>query len=75
MLNFGKQNNISPIYSDNKHFEFSQESFSEFPNEAYIDFMTLILKNKLSNVTGNKIILFFNKHSNLSIIPLSKNIQ
>jgi len=37
--------------------------------------MTLVLKNKLSNTTGNEIISFFNKHSNLSISPLPKNIQ
>ena len=37
--------------------------------------MTLVLKNKLSNSTGNEIISFFNKHSNLSLSPLPKNIQ
>ena len=37
--------------------------------------MMLVIKNKLSNVTENKIISFFNKHSNLSISPLPKNIQ
>ena len=37
--------------------------------------MMLVTKNKLSNVTGNEIISFFNKHSNLSISPLPKNIQ
>jgi hypothetical protein len=52
-----------------------KESFDKFPNEAYADLMTLVLKNKLSNVTGNQIISFFNKHSNLSISPLPKNIQ
>ena len=35
----------------------------------------LLLKNKLSNVTGNEIISFFNKHSNLLISPLLKNIK
>ena len=37
--------------------------------------MLLVTKNKLSNVTGNEIISFFNKHSNLSISSLPKNIQ
>jgi hypothetical protein len=37
--------------------------------------MLLVTKNKLSNATGNEIISFFNKHSNLSISPLPKNIQ
>jgi len=37
--------------------------------------MLLVTKNKLSNVTGNEIISFFNKHSNLSISPLPKNIK
>jgi hypothetical protein len=37
--------------------------------------MTLIIKNKLSNASGNEIITFFNKHANLSTSPLPKNIQ
>jgi hypothetical protein len=37
--------------------------------------MMLVTKNKLSNAAGNEIISFFNKHSNLSISPLPKNIQ
>src|SRR5271170_7726672 len=37
--------------------------------------MTLVIKNKLSNVTGNKIITFFNKYANLPTSPLLKNIQ
>ena len=37
--------------------------------------MLLVTKNKLSNAIGNEIISFFNKHSNLSISPLPKNIQ
>lgn len=66
---------IIPTHSEEEHFEFSQELFSGFPNEAYADLMRLVLKNKLSNTTGNEIISFFNKHSNLSISPLPKNIQ
>jgi hypothetical protein len=52
-----------------------EENFDKFPNEAYADLMALVLKNNLSISTGNEIISFFNKHSNLSISPLSKNIQ
>jgi len=37
--------------------------------------MSLVLKNKLSNRTANEIISFFNKHSNLALSPLPKNIQ
>src|SRR5271170_1666277 len=37
--------------------------------------MTLVIKNKLSNATENKIITFFNKHVNLPTSPLPKNIQ
>ena len=36
-----------------------------YPNEAYEDFMTLVIKHRLSNATGNAIIWFFNKHANL----------
>ena len=52
-----------------------KESFDKFPNDAYADLMALVLKNKLSNSAGNEIISFFNKHSNLSLSPLPKNIQ
>jgi len=47
----------------------------EFPNDAYKDLMILITKNKLSNRAGNDVIQFFNKHSNLAISPLPKNIE
>jgi len=59
-------------FSDNS--EVSNKNLSNFPNEAYADLMTLVLKNNLSNSIGNEIISFFNKHSNLSISPLPKNI-
>jgi len=61
------------IFSDNS--ENSEEHLNNFSNEAYADLMALVLKNKLSNSVGNEIISFFNKHSNLSISPLPKNIQ
>ncbi|RHZ81979.1 hypothetical protein Glove_115g40 [Diversispora epigaea] len=47
----------------------------EFPNESYADLMTLVTKYNLNNKAGNTIIKFFNKHSNLSISPLPKNIK
>ena len=58
-----------------EEFYLSKEFFNKFPNEAYVDLMTLVLKNKLSNATGNQIISFFNKYLNLSISSLPKNIQ
>src|SRR5881394_4210572 len=48
---------------------------SEFPNEAYKDLMLLVTRHKLNNKAGNKIIQFFNKHSNLTKSPLPKNIE
>ena len=56
-----------------------EESESEvnvdYPNEAYGDLMALVTKHKLNNKTGNAIIKFFNKHSNLAISPLPKSIE
>ena len=46
-----------------------------YPNEAYEDFMTLVIKNKLSNKTGNEIIHFFNKYANLVRSPLPKSTE
>src|SRR6266516_1731868 len=47
---------------------------SEFPNEAYKDLMLLVTRHKLNNKDENNIICFFNKHSNLTKLPLPKNI-
>ncbi|RHZ67642.1 hypothetical protein Glove_300g111 [Diversispora epigaea] len=47
---------------------------NEFPNEAYADLMTLVTKHNLNNKASNAIIKFFNKHSNVSVSPLPKNI-
>ncbi|RHZ83001.1 hypothetical protein Glove_101g34 [Diversispora epigaea] len=47
---------------------------NEFLNEAYADLMTLVTKYNLNNKAGNAIIKFFNKHSNVSVFPLPKNI-
>jgi len=63
--------------------EFSMDFFegeseivnTEFPNDAYRDLMLLVTNNKLSNRTGNEIIQFFNKHSNLAKSPLPSNIE
>ena len=37
--------------------------------------MSLVTKYKLSNVTGNTIIKFFNKHANLDLLSLPKLIE
>ncbi|KAF0416570.1 zn-finger domain-containing protein [Gigaspora margarita] len=52
-----------------------EEIVQKFSNEAYANLMVLITKYKLSNVAGNAIILFFNKHSKHSKSPLPKNIK
>ncbi|RHZ68623.1 hypothetical protein Glove_294g75 [Diversispora epigaea] len=52
------------------------ENIKEFPNEAYVDLMALVIENNLNNKAGNAIIKFFNKHSDLSqLSPLPKNIE
>jgi hypothetical protein len=53
----------------------SDETYTEFPNEAYKDLMILVTKHKLNNKASNAIINFFNKHSTLSKSPLPKNIE
>ncbi|RHZ87701.1 hypothetical protein Glove_32g19 [Diversispora epigaea] len=42
------------------------ENIKEFPNEAYVNLMALVIENNLNNKVGNAIIKFFNKHSDLS---------
>src|ERR1044072_6490359 len=51
------------------------EANIHYPNEAYTDLMLLVTKYKLSNVTGNAIIKFFNKHANLDSSSLPKSIE
>ena len=63
--------NISNISNQNE----INQTYDEFPNEAYADLMVLVTKYKLSNAAGNAIISFFNKHSNHSKSPLPKNIK
>jgi hypothetical protein len=53
----------------------SSEPYAGFPNDAYKDLMILVTKHKLNNKTGNDIIRFFNKHSNIKKSPLPKNIE
>jgi len=48
------------------------EYIAEWPNDAYYDFMKLIIKGNISNKIGDKIIKFFNKYSNLKKSPLPK---
>ena len=52
-----------------------EEEFKHFPNEAYADLMELIVKHDLNNKAGDAIIKFFNKHLNLSVSLLPKNIK
>ena len=63
--------------SDNDdNMELSEESeIVEFPNKAYEDFMTLVTNYNLNNEVSNAVIHFFNKHSDLSVSPLPKNIK
>ncbi|RIA94597.1 hypothetical protein C1645_817759 [Glomus cerebriforme] len=51
------------------------ETYTEFPNNAYKNLMILVTNHKLNNRAGNDIICFFNKHSNLTVSPLPKNIK
>ena len=66
------QNEDLDFRSESSHEDSDVE---EFPNESYADLMTLVTKYNLNNKAGNAIIKFFNKHSNLSISPLPKNIE
>src|ERR1700716_62972 len=74
-LNEHSSNSESESFTTNR--DILEEKVSEvninYPNEAYEDFMTLVTKHRLSNATGNAIIRFFNKHTNLdkSLLPKS----
>jgi len=46
------------------------EHVAKWPNEAYREFMELIVDGNISNKIGDKIIKLFNKHSNLENSPL-----
>src|SRR4051812_31686528 len=41
------------------------EHVAKWPNDAYRDFMELIVEGNISNKIGDKMIKFFNKYSNL----------
>jgi hypothetical protein len=51
------------------------ERVAEWPNDAYREFMELVIKGNISNKIGDKIIKFFNKHSNLETSPLPKSTK
>ncbi|RGB34249.1 hypothetical protein C1646_760786 [Rhizophagus diaphanus] len=48
---------------------------AEWPNVAYRDFLKLIVKSNILNKMGDKIINFFNKHSNLEKSPLPSSTK
>src|SRR5215471_11472362 len=51
------------------------EQIVNWPNDAYRDFMELIVEGNISNNIGDKIIKFFNKHSNLKESPLPSSTK
>ena len=51
------------------------ERVAEWPNDAYREFMELVIKGNISNKIGDKIIKFFNKYSNLKNSPLPKSTK
>ena len=63
------------ILEESKCILKESETHIEFSNEAYVDLMIIVTWHKLNNKASNAIIKFFNKHSNLTISPLSKNIE
>jgi cobalamin biosynthesis protein CobT len=61
--------------SEKSESEEETETKSQFPNNTYSDLMSLIIQYNLNNKARNAIIHFFNKHSNLPISLLPKNIE
>ncbi|RGB25073.1 hypothetical protein C1646_821238 [Rhizophagus diaphanus] len=51
------------------------ERIVKWLNDAYRDFLELIVEGNISNKIGDKIIKFFNKHSNLDKLPLPSSIK
>ncbi|PKC54951.1 hypothetical protein RhiirA1_476415 [Rhizophagus irregularis] len=51
------------------------EHIAKWPNDAYRDFMRLIVEGNISNKIGDQIIKFFNKYSNLEESPLPKSTK
>ncbi|RHZ80811.1 hypothetical protein Glove_132g86 [Diversispora epigaea] len=70
-----KTDNESDESEESESAEEKTETIPKFSNNTYSDLMTLIIQHNLNNKAGNAIIRFFNKHSNLPISPLPKNIE
>ncbi|RHZ81329.1 hypothetical protein Glove_121g33 [Diversispora epigaea] len=70
-----KTDNESDESEESESAEEETETIPKFSNNTYSDLMTLIIQHNLNNKAGNAIIRFFNKHSNLPISPLPKNIE
>jgi hypothetical protein len=51
------------------------ERIAQWPNDAYRDFMKLIVENNISNSASDKIIKFFNQYNNLETFPLPKSTR
>ena len=68
-------NDLYSSFSFEENEESKANEIEGFSNETYANFMKLIIKNNLNNTAGNDIIKFFNKYSNLFILPLSKSIE
>jgi len=51
------------------------ERLAEWPSDAYRDFMELVVEGNISNKIRDRIIKFFNKHSNLEELPLPKSTK
>ena len=51
------------------------ENIAGWPNDAYRDFMKLIIDGNISNKIGDKIIKLFNKYSKLEKSPLPKSTK
>ena len=51
------------------------ECIAKWPNDAYREFMELIIEGNISNKIGDKIIKFFNKHSNVEKSPLPSSTK
>jgi len=61
---------LDDAYNDMKH-----PQHTEWPNEAYREFMEITTKYQLSNAASDAIIHFFNKFSNLDKSPLPVSTQ
>src|SRR5215471_1254824 len=55
--------------------KYEPENVAEWLNDAYRDFMKLVIEGNISNKIGDKIIKFFNKHSALNESPLPSSTK